>query len=139
MIGRSLRWRPLGAYSYFAVLLATGLTLGVVGVFFARNPATAVWALFAVPVYLLAFLLVTETIVLTFLAVRWTVIRGDRLARLLVLASIAGIGGIAIATIFWWCIEFEAPPVWAWAVSVLGSAAVFSWYGGRYELVARVR
>lgn len=139
MIDRSLPWKPLGAYTYFADVLATGLTLGVVVVFLARNPATAVWALVAVPLYLLAFFLVTETIMLAFLAVRSTLIRGNRLARVLVLAAIAGFGGIAIATVFWWSIESEAPPVWAWAASLLGSAAVFGWYAWRYELVARTR
>lgn len=139
MIGRSSRWKPLGAYSYLAVLLASGLTLGVVGVFFVRNPATAVWALVAVPLYLLAFFLVAETVVLAFLALRSTLMRGNSFGRVLALAGLGGVGGIAIATVFWWCIEFEAPPIWAWAVFVLGSAAVFGWYAWRYELMARAR
>lgn len=62
-MARSMRWRPLAAYTFFGTLLAGAMTLLVVGVFMVRNPATGVWAVFVAPLYFLAFAVVAEAIV----------------------------------------------------------------------------
>lgn len=137
MILRSLRWKPLGAYSYFGALFAAGLTLGVVGVFLFRNPATAMWAVFASPLYWAAFYIVAGIVVVAIVLLRRMELRLRGGWRVLALALPATLGGIAIGYVFWWCIEFEAPPLWAAAIAAFGSAAAFGWYGRRYELTPR--
>lgn len=135
MIVRSLRWKPIGAYSYFGTLFAGGLTLGVVGVVISRNPAMALWALYAAPFYCAAFFIVAEIIVVAIVLLRRMVLRLRGGWPVFALAIPATLGGIAIGYVFWWCIEFEAPPLWAAAIAAFGSAAAFGWYARRYELI----
>ena len=101
MIVRSLRWKPLGAYSYFGALFAGGLTLGVVGVFISRNPAMAIWALFAAPLYCAAFFVVAELVGVAIVLLRRIVLRLSGGWRVLALAMPAALGGIAIGYVFW--------------------------------------
>jgi len=133
MIRRSLRWKPLGAYSFFAAVLSGWGAVGVVGVFFVRNPATAVWGLVAAPLYFLAFFTITVVVAFVFVAVRMPLDRVTEGWRYVVLALLAAFAGVAIANVFWWCIEFEAPPASVVVAGVVATAVAFGWYARRYE------
>lgn len=138
MIARSLRWKPSGAYSFLAALISGGLALGVVGTFLFRNPATGVWAVYAAPLYFVAFFLVAEMLVLAVILVRMPLRSANSGARILAVASLAALGGLGFGFVFWWCIEFETPPVWASAIAASGSGGLFGWYARRYELTPQL-
>ena len=138
MIRRSLRWKPLGAYSFFAAVFSGWVALGVVGVFFVRNPATAGWALVAAPLYFLAFFMITVTAAVVFVAVRMPLLQVTEWWRQMVLALLAVAAGIAVAFVFWWCIEFEPPPAWAVGAGAVFTAVGFEWYARFYESASQV-
>ena len=139
MIRRSLRWKPLGAYSFFAAVFSGWVAVGVVGVFFVRNPATAVWALVATPLYFLAFFIISGTAAVGFVAIRMPLLRVTERSRQLVLAPLAVAAGIAVAFVFWWCIEFEPPPAWAVGAGAVFTAVGFAWYARCYKSASQVK
>jgi len=136
-MGRSLSRSPFIGYTFSGFAFACVLTLGVVGVYLARNGATGMYAVYFAPLYLIAFSMLTEAVVIVWLLARPRLVGHGVNARVTVLATIAALGGVPIAFVFWWCITFQMPPIWAVALAVLASAGAFGWYAARYERSGR--
>lgn len=133
MIRRSLSWKPVIAYGFVAAVFASGATAAVVGVFLVRNPATAVWALAAAPLYFLVFFLTTAIPVAIVVAILAPPAKMPKVWRQITVVLVSGLAGVGVAFEFWWCIDFESPPLWALAVGFLSTGVTFLWYFRRYE------
>ncbi|MDF2989499.1 MAG: hypothetical protein K0S37_13 [Microbacterium sp.] len=134
MMRRSLSWFPFGAYTYFAFVVAAALTVVDVGVYLVRNGATGIYAVYFAPLYLGAFFAITEAAAIVWVVMRPRLGHLGRQLRAALVAAIAALAGVPIGYVFWWILEFEAPPVWFWVLAILASSAAYWWYTVRYEL-----
>lgn len=133
MIRRSLTWVPFLGYTWFALLFGILMTVAVVGVYLCRNPSTGMWAVFFSPLYLGAFFVVAELVVVALVLIRPAVARLSEYGPTILAVGLAAISGALVGYVFWWCLEFEAPPVGVTVVGVVGTAAAFGWYSAQYE------
>lgn len=133
MYVRSMTWRPVAAYGYFASLTAIAWTCLVVVGFFARNPATATWAVLAAPIYLLLFLLPAVAMLGAVMVLRAFAFQRSPPLYYAILATVAGLIGVIDGLLAWWMHAFEPSPYWFLLVSAVLTSAAYFWYSNRYE------
>ncbi|MDR5701871.1 hypothetical protein [Agromyces aerolatus] len=133
MIRRSLSWTPFSAYTGFAFAFACAVALGVVAVYLARDGVMGIYALYLAPLYLIAFSVVAEAVVIVWVLMRPRLQHLEWRLRAALVAALAALGGAPIGYACWWVFEFRAPPVWFGALAALVSATAFWWYAARYE------
>ncbi|WP_308797698.1 hypothetical protein [Agromyces silvae] len=124
---------PFGAYTFFAFAFAGVLMVGVVGVYLVRDGVMGIYAVYLAPLYLIAFFLAAEAVVIVWLILRPRFQHLERRPRAAIVAAIAALGGVPIAYASWWVFEFQAPPIWFGVLGILVSSGAFGWYAARYE------